>query len=100
MTMKRTTRAALTLGLAAGVSALATGAMAQSCTTKIGAVLPTSVDWGRPIAEVAQFAVDQVNEAGGAAGCASFVVMNSSSRVSSPLAKRWPSSVPTIRSVP
>ena len=69
MPLSRTTRAALTLGLAAGASALATGAMAQDCTTKIGAVLPTSVDWGRPIAEVAQFAVDQVNEAGGAAGC-------------------------------
>lgn len=69
MPLKTTTRAALTLGLAAGASALATGAMAQDCTTKIGAVLPTSVDWGRPIAEVAQFAVDQVNEAGGAAGC-------------------------------
>ncbi|MEO0980801.1 MAG: ABC transporter substrate-binding protein, partial [Pseudomonadota bacterium] len=54
---------------AAGVSALGTGAHAQDCTTKIGATLPTSVDWGRPIAEVAQFAVDQVNEAGGAAGC-------------------------------
>lgn len=67
--MNRTKRTALTLGLAAGVSALATGAMAQDCTTKIGAVLPTSVDWGRPIAETAQFAVDQVNAAGGAAGC-------------------------------
>ncbi|WP_425038357.1 ABC transporter substrate-binding protein [Primorskyibacter sp. S187A] len=55
--------------LALGVSALATGAQAQDCTTKIGAVLPTSVDWGRPIAETAQFAVDQVNAAGGAAGC-------------------------------
>ncbi|MEP1576215.1 ABC transporter substrate-binding protein [Roseibium album] len=54
---------------AAGVSALSTGAQAQDCTTKIGATLPTSVDWGRPIAEVAQFAVDQVNEAGGAGGC-------------------------------
>ena len=54
---------------AAGVSAFGTGAHAQDCTTKIGATLPTSVDWGRPIAEVAQFAVDQVNEAGGAAGC-------------------------------
>lgn len=70
--MKKTTktqRAGLTLGLALGLSGLASGAMAQDCTTKIGAVLPTSVDWGRPIAEVAQFAVDQVNEAGGAAGC-------------------------------
>ncbi|MEM1428354.1 MAG: ABC transporter substrate-binding protein [Pseudomonadota bacterium] len=57
------------LGLALGLSTLAGGAHAQDCTTKIGAVLPTSVDWGRPIAETAQFAVDQVNEAGGAAGC-------------------------------
>lgn len=59
----------LTTLLAAGYLALPSGASAQDCTTKIGAVLPTSVDWGRPIAETAQFAVDQVNEAGGAAGC-------------------------------
>lgn len=64
--MKRTF---LTLGLASGLSTLAGAAMAQDCTTKIGAVLPISVDWGRPIAETAQFVVDQVNEAGGAAGC-------------------------------
>jgi branched-chain amino acid transport system substrate-binding protein len=32
-------------------------------------VLPTSVDWGRPIAETAQFVVDQVNESGGVSGC-------------------------------
>jgi branched-chain amino acid transport system substrate-binding protein len=44
-------------------------AMAQDCTTKIGAVLPTSVDWGRPIAATAQFAVDIFNEAGGVKGC-------------------------------
>lgn len=56
-------------GLAAGL-AMQTGAgFAQDCTTKIGAVLPTSVDWGRPIAETAQFAVDQVNAAGGVNGC-------------------------------
>lgn len=61
----------LTFSLAAAstLALMATGALAQDCTTKIGAVLPTSVDWGRPIAEVAQFAVDQVNEAGGVAGC-------------------------------
>ena len=53
------------MGLAVGGGAVA----AQDCTTKIGAVLPTSVDWGRPIAETAQFVVDQVNEAGGVAGC-------------------------------
>ncbi|NNE86766.1 MAG: ABC transporter substrate-binding protein [Silicimonas sp.] len=57
------------LGLTLGLTALSGAAHAQDCTTKIGAVLPTSVDWGRPIAETAQFAVDQVNEAGGAAGC-------------------------------
>lgn len=44
-------------------------AAAQDCTTKIGAVLPTSVDWGRPIAETAQYAVDLFNEAGGVKGC-------------------------------
>lgn len=57
--------AALSLGLAGAHTA----ALAQDCTTKIGAALPTSVDWGKPIAAVAQFAVDQVNAAGGAAGC-------------------------------
>ena len=53
-------------------------AQAQECTTKIGAVLPTSVDWGRPIAETAQFAVDQVNAAGGAAGCQIEMVLRDS----------------------
>ena len=43
--------------------------MAQECTTKIGVVLPTSVDWGRPIAATTQFAVDLVNESGGVKGC-------------------------------
>lgn len=57
------------IGLAFGLMLLAGAAHAQDCTTKIGTVLPTSVDWGRPIAETAQFAVDQVNAAGGAAGC-------------------------------
>jgi branched-chain amino acid transport system substrate-binding protein len=42
---------------------------AADCTTKIGAVLPTSVDWGRPIAETAQFAVELYNESGGVKGC-------------------------------
>lgn len=62
-------RAGLSLGLTLGLATLAAPAFAQDCTTKIGAVLPISVDWGRPIAETAQFVVDQVNEAGGAAGC-------------------------------
>lgn len=57
------------LGAGMALTALPGDAAAQDCTTKIGAVLPTSVDWGRPIAETAQFAVDQVNAAGGVAGC-------------------------------
>jgi len=56
-------------GIACGLLALPATSHAQDCTTKIGAVLPTSVDWGRPIAETAQFAVDQVNDAGGVNGC-------------------------------
>ncbi len=60
---------ASTLGLTAGLALSASSAAAQDCTIKIGAVLPTSVDWGRPIAETAQFVVDQVNEAGGVSGC-------------------------------
>ncbi len=57
-----------------GVATVATGlsavpALAQDCTIKIGSVLPTSVDWGRPIAETTQFAVDLVNESGGVKGC-------------------------------
>jgi ABC-type branched-subunit amino acid transport system substrate-binding protein len=60
---------ATALGLAAGLTALAGQASAQDCTTTIGAVLPTSVDWGRPIAETAQWVVDQVNEAGGVNDC-------------------------------
>lgn len=68
-------KALLFAAAAAGMTALSTGAQAQDCTTKIGAALPTSVDWGRPIAEVAQFAVDQVNAAGGAAGCSIEMVL-------------------------
>ncbi len=56
--------------IAAGLAALAAGAAAaQDCPVKVGAVLPTSIDWGRPIAATAQFAVDLMNEAGGVKGC-------------------------------
>ena len=51
------------------VAAFGSEAAAQECTTKIGAVLSTSVDWGKPIAATAQYAVDLANEAGGGAGC-------------------------------
>jgi branched-chain amino acid transport system substrate-binding protein len=68
----------LALGLAAGMITLGGAAMAQDCTTKIGAVLPTSVDWGKPIAATAQYAVDLVNEAGGVAGCKIEMVLRDS----------------------
>lgn len=57
---------------AAALSALAAApgiARAEACTIRIGAVLPTSVDWGRPIAATAQFAVEVANKAGGVNGC-------------------------------
>ena len=66
---KHPRNAVLACGLAAGLASIGGAAQAQDCTTKIGAVLPTSVDWGKPIAATAQFVVDQVNEAGGVAGC-------------------------------
>lgn len=58
-----------TLGLFVTSMAPVTASHASDCTTKIGAVLPTSVDWGRPIAETAQFAVDIFNQSGGVKGC-------------------------------
>lgn len=67
------------LGASAVVLTMVAGAAsAQSCTTKIGAVLPTSVDWGRPIAETAQFVVEQVNATGGVAGCEVEMVLRDS----------------------
>ena len=71
-------RSVLTVGVALGLAGIAGQAAAQQCTTKIGAVLPTSVDWGRPIAETAQFAVDIANEAGGVAGCKIEMVLRDS----------------------
>lgn len=65
-TVRRLTAGA---GMLLGTMALAAAAQAADCTVKIGAVLPTSVDWGRPIAETAAFAVEQVNEGGGVGGC-------------------------------
>lgn len=59
----------LAMGLATGIASYGSMAFAQDCTTKIGAVLPTSVDWGKPIAATAQYVVDLVNEAGGVSGC-------------------------------
>ncbi len=69
---------ALALGLVAGMVGYGTSAMAQDCTNKIGAVLPTSVDWGKPIAATAQYVVDLINEAGGVAGCKVELVLRDS----------------------
>lgn len=56
--------------MAIGLIALVPGLpYAADCTTNVGAVLPTSVDWGRPIAATAQMAVDLYNKAGGVKGC-------------------------------
>lgn len=66
---KHIKHAALAIGLATGITSYGSAALAQDCTTKIGAVLPTSVDWGKPIAATAQYVVDLVNESGGVAGC-------------------------------
>ena len=67
--MSKTFTALLAAGVILGAAGVSAQAAAATCTTKIGAVLPTSVDWGRPIAATGQFAVDIVNEAGGVAGC-------------------------------
>lgn len=72
----RTASAAFVLAL--GTLGTGGAAYAQDCTTKIGAVLPTSVDWGKPIAATAQFAVDQINEAGGVQGCQIEMVLRDS----------------------
>ncbi|MBL4876829.1 MAG: ABC transporter substrate-binding protein [Cohaesibacteraceae bacterium] len=65
-------------GLMIGLTGLSSEAAAQACTVKIGAVLPTSVDWGRPIAETAKFAVDLANEAGGISGCSVELILRDS----------------------
>lgn len=79
MTQKQiANRSGLTVGLTLGFALLGSAAMAQDCTTKIGAVLPTSVDWGKPIAATAQYVVDQVNEAGGVSGCQIQMVLRDS----------------------
>ncbi len=64
-----------TLAMILGTGLGGNQVLAADCTTKIGVALPTSVDWGRPIAETTQFAVDLVNEAGGASGCNIEVVL-------------------------
>lgn len=54
---------------AMAIMAQAGSAAAQDCSVKVGVALPTSVDWGKPIAETALWVAEMVNEAGGVAGC-------------------------------
>jgi len=59
----------------AGAAALAlaaqTGAVAaQECSVDVGVIYPTSIDWGRPIAETALWVAEMINQAGGVDGCA------------------------------
>lgn len=68
------------LGMIVGAGLCGSQALAEDCTTKVGVVLPTSVDWGRPIAATTQFAVDLVNEAGGVSGCQIETVLRDSQK--------------------
>ena len=45
-------------------------AAAQDCAVNVGVLYPTSIDWGRPIAETALWVTEMINEAGGVDGCA------------------------------
>jgi branched-chain amino acid transport system substrate-binding protein len=54
---------AMALALGAGAAA------AQDCTVNVGTIYPTSIDWGKPIAETALWVGDMINEAGGVDGC-------------------------------
>lgn len=69
MTTKRTILAGAVALAALGFS---TGANAQGCTINLGGILTltgTQGDIGKAIGDVAQMAIDHVNEAGGIRGC-------------------------------
>ena len=59
-----TSAAAMALAIGAGAAA------AQDCTVTVGTIYPTSIDWGKPIAETALWVADMITEAGGVDGCA------------------------------
>lgn len=67
--MKRREFGGFATAVAIAILAQSGAAAAQECSVKVGIVLPTSVDWGKPIAETALWVADMVNEAGGVAGC-------------------------------
>ena len=54
---------AMALALQAGSAA------AQDCSVNVGTIYPTSIDWGKPIAETALWVAEMINEVGGVDGC-------------------------------
>ena len=60
---------ALTGATAMALALQAGAAAAQDCTVNVGTSYPTSIDWGKPIAETALWVGDMINEAGGVDGC-------------------------------
>lgn len=59
---------ALSGAAAAALIGLA-GTAAAECPVKVGVVYPTSIDWGKPIAETAVWVAEMITEAGGVDGC-------------------------------
>lgn len=57
------------LVVAAALTVGGASVAAADCPVKVGVALPTSVDWGKPIAETALWVADMINEAGGVDGC-------------------------------
>lgn len=57
----------LAVGAAFVIGGAATAA--ADCPVKVGVALPTSVDWGKPIAETALWVGEMINKAGGVDGC-------------------------------
>ena len=57
------------LAASATLALVSAGAALADCPVKVGIAYPTSVDWGKPIAETALWVAEMVNEAGGVDGC-------------------------------
>ena len=66
--MRKLKQGLLAAAAGAGFFAMAGSALA-ACPVKVGIAYPTSVDWGKPIAETALWVAEMMNEAGGVDGC-------------------------------
>ena len=55
-----------------------TSIAAADCPVKVGVAYPTSVDWGKPIAETALWVAELMNEAGGVDGCQGETILHDS----------------------